>query len=116
MAVRQHEAVAVQPGRIARVELENIAPKDFGDVRQAHGRAWMARIGLLDGIHGKGTNSVGEVAAGRHDEVLYLKCDGRQAAYCPRCAPRQQPSGMSVGRSALCCRTRRKPGYTSRIG
>ena len=51
----------------------------------------MTRIGLLDGIHRQGTNSIGKVAAGRHDELLWVnKCDGREAEYSPRCAPRQQ--------------------------
>jgi hypothetical protein len=51
VAVRQHETVAIPPGRIAGIELEDVAPQHFGDVRHPHGRARMARIGLLDGIH-----------------------------------------------------------------
>ena len=66
VAVREHESVAVPPGRIARIELKHVAPEDFGDVRHAHGRARMARIGLLDGIHRQSTNGVGELAVGGH--------------------------------------------------
>ena len=87
VAVRQHEAVAVPPSRIARIELKHVAPQHFGDVRHAHGRARMARIGLLDGIHRKGTNGVGELAAGGH---VGISSKLRKAGYCPRCALRQQ--------------------------
>ena len=66
MAVRQHEAVAVPPSGISRIELKHVAPEHFGDVRKAHRSARMARIGLLDGIHRQGTNGVGKLAAGGH--------------------------------------------------
>ena len=51
VAVRQHESVAVPPARVARIELKHVPPQHLGNIRHAHGRARMARIGLLNGIH-----------------------------------------------------------------
>ncbi len=93
VAVGEHESVAVHPCRIARIELKHVSPQDFGDVRHPHGRARMARIRLLDRIHGEGSNGVCKVAAGGHGELLNST---RQAAYCLRCAPCQQCRVISV--------------------
>ena len=64
VAVREHEAVAVPPFRIAGVVLEHVAPQHFGNVGHAHGRAGMSRIRGLYGIHGERANGIGQGAAG----------------------------------------------------
>ena len=58
MPVRQHEAVAVGPGRLLRVEAQELLPQGVGHRRQGHRRAGMARIGLLHRIHGQGADGV----------------------------------------------------------
>ena len=66
VAVGQHEAVAVGEFRVARVVLQVIAPKHFGDIRHAHGGTWVAAVGLLHGIHAEGTNGVGTLTTAGH--------------------------------------------------
>ena len=51
VAGREHEAVAVGPGRIGRVEFEEAREQDGGDIGRAHGQAGMAGIGLFDRVH-----------------------------------------------------------------
>ena len=97
VAVRQHESVTVPPVRIARIELKHVAPQHFGDVRHAHGRARMARIRLLDRIHGQGSNGVGKVAAGGHRQTSCLTDVTEDRA---RIVPDEPPAG-NTGMSAL---------------
>jgi hypothetical protein len=59
---RQHEAVAVRPVRVERIELQEAAEQHGGDIGHAHGHAGMAGIGLLDGVHGERADGVGHVA------------------------------------------------------
>ena len=74
VAGREHEAVAVGPIRMLRVELQEPRPQHGGDVGHAHGHAGMAGLRLLDRIHGERADGVGEVGvADRHG----------QAASCP---------------------------------
>ena len=47
----EHEAVAVGPGRIGRVEFEEAREQHGGDIGRAHGQAGMAGFGLLDRVH-----------------------------------------------------------------
>ena len=54
----EHKAVAVGPGRLGRVVLQEARPKDVGHGRRAHGHARMARIGLLHAINGKKANGI----------------------------------------------------------
>jgi len=70
VAVRDHEAVAVGPLRIAGIVLEVIGPQHLGDVGHAHRHAGVTGIGLLHGIHAEGTDGVGELPAGRHGVPL----------------------------------------------
>src|SRR5208283_2692339 len=86
MAVREYETVTIPPSGVPRIELKYIAPENLCDVSHAHGSARMARMSLLDGVHGQGTNGVGEFAAGGHGGLLLEE----RAEYCPRCAVRQQ--------------------------
>ncbi len=66
VAVGQHEAVTVGKVRVARVVLQIVAPKHFGDIRHAHGGTWVAAVGLLHGIHAEGTNGVGTFTTAGH--------------------------------------------------
>ncbi len=50
MAVGQHKAVAIEPSRIGRVMGQMLSPQHLGNIGHAHGRAWMARLRLLDGV------------------------------------------------------------------
>ena len=58
VAVGEHEAVAVRPDRIVRVETQKVLPQRIGHRRQRHRRAGMARIGLLHGVHRQGADGV----------------------------------------------------------
>ena len=58
MAVGQHEAISIRPGRIVRIETQEALPKRINDGRQCHWRAGMAGIGLLHGIHRECANGV----------------------------------------------------------
>ena len=51
MAVRQHEAVAIGPGRIGRVVAQMAAPQHRGDLRHAHRHAGVAGLRVLHRIH-----------------------------------------------------------------
>ncbi len=65
MTIGQHEAVSIDPLRIARVVFEVIIPQHFSDVRHTHWRTGMTRIGGLNGIHGERPYGVREIAPGR---------------------------------------------------
>ncbi len=68
VAGRQHEAVAVGPGRIGRIEFQEAREQHGRDVGRAHRQAGMAGFRLLDRIHGERADGV------RHAVVL---CAGR---------------------------------------
>ena len=65
VAVRQHEAVAVWPGRVGRIVAEMLAPEHFGNFGHTKRHAGMAGVGLLDGVHGQGANGAGNFVIGR---------------------------------------------------
>ena len=50
MAVRQHEAISVQPVWVLGVEGHEFVEEDVGDRCHTHGRARVARVGLEGGI------------------------------------------------------------------
>ncbi len=56
VAVGLHETVAVEPLRVRGVVAQMVVPQDLGDFRHAHGRAGMAGIGLLHGVHRQGAD------------------------------------------------------------
>src|SRR6478672_657417 len=58
MAVREHEAIAIGPERILRIEPHHAVPDGVNQRRQRHGRARVSGLGLLHGIHGKRTDGV----------------------------------------------------------
>ena len=64
VAGRQHEAVAVGPGRIGRIEFQEAREQHGRDVGRAHRQSGMAGLRLFDGIHGERADRV------RHAVVL----------------------------------------------
>ena len=54
----KHKAISVRPLRIAGIVPQVALPKHIGYRRQCHGRAGMAAIGFLHGIHGQRADSV----------------------------------------------------------
>ena len=47
----EDEAVAVEPGRVLRVEAEELIEQDVAQRRAPHGEARVARLRLLHGVH-----------------------------------------------------------------
>ena len=69
VAVREHEAVAVDPGGIGRVVPQVAVPQHFRDLRHAHRHAGMAGIRLLYGIHRQRADRVGHLDTNVHSGV-----------------------------------------------
>ena len=61
---RQHEAVAVRPRRIGRIEFQEAREQDGRNISHAHGHAGMAGLGLLDRVDGKKADGVGHLGMG----------------------------------------------------
>ena len=55
---REHEPIAVGPGWVGRVVVQQLIPKRVSDGRQRHGRAGMPAVGGLDRIHGQSSNRI----------------------------------------------------------
>ena len=68
--VGEHEAVAPRPLRMGRVVAQVAAPQRHGHVGHAHGRAGVARLGLLNGVHRKGADGVGHEGRVCHEIQL----------------------------------------------
>ena len=64
VAVRQHEAVAIGPARVAGIVFVVVVPQNFGYVGHAHRRAGVSGICGLNGVHAQGTNGVREISPG----------------------------------------------------
>ena len=62
VAGRQHEAVAVGPGRIGRIEFQEAREQDRRHVGHAHRHAGMAGFRLLDRVHRQRADGVGHAA------------------------------------------------------
>ena len=58
VAGRQHEPVAVHPGRILRVVSQVPSEEHVGERRERHRRARMAGVGFLNGIHREDSDRV----------------------------------------------------------
>jgi hypothetical protein len=58
MPHRQHEAVAIRPDRVFRIEPQETLPQTIRYRRQRHGRAGMTGVGLLDRIHAQRADRV----------------------------------------------------------
>jgi hypothetical protein len=50
VAVGQHEAVAIGPDRVLRIEAQDLVPDRVDQRRQRHRRAGMTGLRLLDGL------------------------------------------------------------------
>src|SRR4051795_11451135 len=61
MASRQHEAVAVGPGRVCRIELEEAREQHGGDIGHAHRHARMTGFCFLDRVDREKADRVGHV-------------------------------------------------------
>ena len=59
VAGREHEAVAVGPGRIGRIELQKAREQHGRDIGRAHRQAGMSGLRLLDRIHRQRADGVG---------------------------------------------------------
>ena len=81
--VGEHEAVAVGPGRIGRVEAQVVVPQHFGDLGHAHRHSRMTRVRLLNSIHGQRTQRVGEFLSGCHRGSSQMKVQMRTARFRP---------------------------------
>ncbi len=64
VAGREHEAVAVGPGRIGRVELQEAREQHGRDVGRAHRQAGMAGFRLLHRVHGQRADGVRHARVG----------------------------------------------------
>ena len=85
VAGRQHEAVAVGPGRIGRIEFQEAGEQHGGDVGRAHRQSRMAGLRLLDGIHRQRADGV------RHAVVFRARgrsCFGKTCSLGEVCARR----------------------------
>ena len=56
MAHRQHEAVAVGPDGVLRVEAQEALPQGISHGSHGHGRARVAGVGLLHCVHRQGAD------------------------------------------------------------
>jgi hypothetical protein len=65
----KHEAIAIDPLRVTRIELQEVVPQHLGDIGHTHRHARMAGLGSLDGVHGEGAHGVGKFAAGGHQQI-----------------------------------------------
>ncbi len=82
VAIGQHEAIAVPPARIGRIVLQEFPPQHFGEVRHAHRRPGVARVGLLYRIHREHTDHVGELSARGHGWLTDRGTAGMAGAHC----------------------------------
>jgi hypothetical protein len=82
VAGRQHEAVAVGPIGLARVELQELAPQHGRHVGHAHRHALVTGLGLVHGVHGKDADRVGHLDGrnGHGGSVLSLFCRAARGA------------------------------------
>jgi hypothetical protein len=55
---RQHEAIPPRPERLLRIVGEKLVPDRVSHRGEGHGRAGVAGIGLLNGVHRQGADGV----------------------------------------------------------
>src|SRR5215471_8771997 len=58
VAVREHEAIAVGPDRVLRIEVQDAIPERVKQWRERHRRTGMPGLRLLDRIHREGADGV----------------------------------------------------------
>ncbi len=78
VAGRQHEAVAVGPVGLGRVELQELAPQHRRHIGHAHRHALVSGLGLVDRIHRKDADRVGHLDGrnGHGKSVLFCVLQG----------------------------------------
>ena len=54
----QHEAIAIQPVRVGGVVAQVLGPKHIRKRRERHWSTRVARVGLLDGVHGQNSDRI----------------------------------------------------------
>ena len=89
MAVGQHEAVAVGPDRVLRVEAQDAVARGVGQRRQGHRRARVPGVGRLDGVHRERADGVdrSQVEIGGVHRQPFRACDGEFVMIGSTCAP-----------------------------
>jgi hypothetical protein len=94
VAGRQHEAVAVGPVGLARVELQELAPQHGRHVGHAHRHALVTGLGLVHGVHGKDADRVGHLDGrnGHEGFRLYLCFAGLREGRSRMGTPGGQPA------------------------
>jgi hypothetical protein len=60
MAIGQNEAISIGPMGVGWGMPQVPIPERDGHFSHAHWSPWVARIGLLDGVHGERPDGVGE--------------------------------------------------------
>jgi hypothetical protein len=58
VADRQDKAVTIGPERVLLIETKKSLPQTIGNRCEGHRRSWMARVRLLDRIHGQGSDGI----------------------------------------------------------
>jgi hypothetical protein len=78
VAVGEHEPVAVRPQRVRRVVVQEPVPHGVRDRGQAHRRARVPGVGLLNGVHGQRADGVDarDVKRGELAHGCLAGCDG----------------------------------------
>ena len=87
VAGRQHEAVAVRPGRVGGIEFEEAREQHGRDIGHAHRHAGMAGLRLLDGVDRQEADRVGHFRM--RDIGCGWQCGTRAGAFipCASCVP-----------------------------
>ena len=90
VTVGKDEAVAVLPLRILGVVAHGVGPHGISHGGHAHGRAGMAGIGLLHGIHGQGADGIDRLLLNVHHKRSFNFCSdtrGWGKYRYPQCRP-----------------------------
>src|SRR6476659_1781873 len=85
MAVREHETVAIRPGRIPRVVPKGLLPQTVRHRRQCHWSPWMTRICLLHCIDCQSADGINaervQLLAGQEGLLASYHCVSLSTAF-----------------------------------
>ena len=132
MAVRQHEAVAVPPGRIAGINFSTSRHSTSAMSAMPMGAPGWPGFGLLDGVHRKARIAFARSSAGGHDGFFFTvmgdrprivpdahaRQQGRRRRCLRRCkdaAARARRQSANVGRSLPTDRVSHEPTRLSYV-
>src|SRR5579885_2088178 len=108
----QHEAIAIRPDGIFRIEPQKPLPQAIYDRRHRHRSARMARVGLLNSHDRESAESVDAEVINRRvrhgNHLLSTYCGGtpgRQATRAHRHRCRATPKGYTSGRATAAARS-----------